>query len=86
MSSKQHKKKLAAALKKMGTSLATHKQSTFRPSGAGSRTLEEFMARRGAEKFGLRPPPATSNAKHYEIHADTAQVTKLPVRAKARSA
>lgn len=86
-SSKQHKRKLAAAIKKMGTSLATHKQSTFKPSGAGSRTLEEFKARRAAEKSGpLPPPPAPSNAHHYEPHKDSAQVTELPVRAKARSA
>ena len=85
-SSKEHNRKLAAAIKKMGTSLATHKRSTFKPSGAGSRALEEFKARRAAEKFGLLPPPAPSNPKPREIHADSAQVTKLPVRAKARSA
>jgi hypothetical protein len=85
--SKQHKRKLAAAIKKMGTSLATHKQSTFKPSGAGSKTLEEFKARRAAEKSGLLPPPpAPGNANQYEPHKESAQVTELPVRAKARSA
>ena len=72
--------------RKMGTSLATHKRSTFKPSGAGSGTLDEFKARRAAEKLGLPSPPATSNAQQHEIHGDTAQVTQLPVRAKARSA
>jgi len=82
MSSK-HKRKLAAAIKKMGTSLATHTQSTFKPSGAASRTLEEFKARRAAEKLGLLTAPKLKVAERYEIDADTAQVTKLPVRAKA---
>jgi hypothetical protein len=81
--SKQHKRKLAAALKKMGTSLATHTQSTFKPSGAASKTLEEFKARRAAEKMGLLPPSKPKVAERYEIDVDTAQVTKLPVRAKA---
>jgi hypothetical protein len=85
-SSKQHNRKLAAAIKKMGTSLATHKRSTFKPSGAGSRTLDEFKARRAAEKLGLLSPPATSNSLRREIHAESAQVTQLPVRAKTRSA
>lgn len=85
-SSKQHKRKLAAAIKKMVTSLATHKHSTFKPSGAGSRTLEEFKARRAAEKSGLPPQPAPADAKQDEIHPDTAQVTRLPMRPKARSA
>jgi hypothetical protein len=85
--SKQHKRKLAAAIKKMGTSLATHKHSTFKPSGAGSRTLEAFKARRAAEKSGLLPPPPVpGNANRYEPHKESAQVTELPVRAKARSA
>lgn len=82
MSSK-HKRKLAAAIKKMGTSLATHTQSTFKPSGAASRTLEEFKARRAAEKLGLVAAPKLKVAERFEIDADTAQVTKLPVRAKA---
>jgi hypothetical protein len=81
--SKQHKRKLAAALKKMGTSLATHTQSTFKPSGAASKTLEEFKARRAAEKMGLLPPSKPKVAGRYEIDVDTAQVTKLPVRAMA---
>lgn len=83
MSSK-HKRKLAAAIKKMGTSLATHTQSTFKPSGAASRTLDEFKARRAAEKLGLLPTPKLKVAERYEIDADTAQVTKLPLRSKAR--
>jgi hypothetical protein len=83
MSSKQHKKKLAAALKKMGTSLATHTQSTFKPSGAASRTLDEFKARRAAEKLGLLPKSPGKVAERFEIDVETAQVTKLPLRAKA---
>jgi len=82
MSTKQHKKKLAAALKKMGTSLATHTQSTFKPSGAASRTLEEFKARRAAEKLGLLPKSPGKVAERFQIDVDTAQVTKLPVRQK----
>jgi hypothetical protein len=81
-STKQHKRKLAAALKIMGTSLATHTQSTFKPSGAASKTLEEFKARRAAEKMGLLPASKPKVAERYEIDVDTAQVTKLPVRAK----
>lgn len=84
MSTKQHKKKLAAALKKMGTSLATHTQSTFKPSGAASRTLEEFKARRAAEKLGLLPPAKSKVVERYEIDVDTASVTKLPLRMKTR--
>ena len=84
MSSSKHKKKLAAALKKMGTALATHTHSTFKPSGAGSKALEEFKARRAAEKLGLLPTPTLKVTDRYEVDADTAQVTKLPVRAKAR--
>jgi hypothetical protein len=82
MSSKQHKKKLAAALKKMGTSLATHTQSTFKPSGAASRTLDEFKARRAAEKLGLVPKSPGKVAERFQIDVDTAQVTKLPIRPK----
>jgi hypothetical protein len=82
MSTKQHKKKLAAALKKMGTSLATHTESTFKPSGAASRTLDEFKARRAAEKLGLVPKSPGKVAERFQIDVDTAQVTKLPVRAK----
>jgi hypothetical protein len=81
-SSKDHKRKLQAALKRMGTSLATHTNSTFKPSGAASKTLEEFKARRAAEKLGLLPPPKLRVAERFEIDVDTAQVTKLPVRAK----
>jgi len=81
-STKQHKRKLAAALKQMGTSLATHTESTFKPSGAASRTLEEFKARRAAEKLGLLPPSKPKVAERFEIDVDTAQVTKLPLRAK----
>lgn len=84
MSSSKHKRKLAAAIKKMGTSLATHTESTFKPSGVASRTLEEFKARRAAEKLGLLPATKPRVAERYEIDADTAQVTKLPVRAKTR--
>ena len=83
-SSKQHKRKLAAAIKKMGTTLATHTQTTFKPSGVASKALEEFKARRAAEKLGLLPTSTRSVAERYQIDADTAQVTKLPVRAKAR--
>ena len=82
MSSKQHKKKLAAAFKKMGTSLATHTQSTFKPSGAASRTLDEFKARRAAEKLGLLAKSPGKVAERFQIDVDTAQVTKLPVREK----
>ena len=39
-SSKLHKRKLAAVLKRMGTTLATHTHSTFKPSGMASKTLE----------------------------------------------
>lgn len=81
-SNKQHKRKLAAALRIMGTSLATHTHSTFKPSGAASRTLEEFKARRAAEKLGLLPPAKQKVRERYEIDVDTAQVTKLPIRAK----
>jgi hypothetical protein len=80
--SSKHKKKLAAALKKMGTSLATHTQSTFKPSGAASRTLDEFKARRAAEKLGLLTRPPRKVTERYEIDVETAQVTKLPLRAK----
>ena len=83
MSSK-HNRKLAAAIKKMGTSLATHTKSTFKPTGAASKTLDEFKARRAAEKLGLLPPPTRKVVERYEIDTDTAQVTKLPLRAKAR--
>jgi hypothetical protein len=84
MSSSKHKRKLAAAIKKMGTSLATHTASTFKPSGVASKTLDEFKARRAAEKLGLLPTQTQRVAERYEIDADTAQVTKLPVRAKGR--
>lgn len=84
MSSSKHKRKLAAALKKMGTSLATHTESTFKPSGVASRTLDEFKARRAAEKLGLLAPKTPKVIERYEIDAETAQVTKLPVRAKTR--
>jgi hypothetical protein len=84
MSSKHNKRKLAAAIKKMGTSLATHTASTFKPSGVASKTLEEFKARRAAEKLGLLPPSKVKVAERYEIDADTALVTKLPLRAKGR--
>jgi hypothetical protein len=77
-----HQRKLKDALKKMGTSLATHTESTFKPSGAASRTLDEFKARRAAEKLGLLPPSKPKIAERYEIDVDTAQVTKLPLRAK----
>lgn len=84
MSSSKHKRKLAAAIKKMGTALATHTESTFKPSGVASKALEEFKARRAAEKLGLLPTPTPKVTERYEIEAETAQVTKLPVRAKAR--
>lgn len=83
-SSKHHKRKLAAALKVMGTSLATHTKSTFKPAGAASKTLEEFKARRAAEKLGLLPPTKPKVTERFEIDVDTAQVTKLPVRTKTR--
>ena len=82
MSSKMHKKKLAAALKKMGTSLATHTESTFKPSGVASKALEEFKARRAAEKLGLLPKSPGKVAERFQIDVDTAQVTKLPLRPK----
>ena len=84
MPSSKDKRKLAAVLKKMGTALATHTHTTFKPSGVGSRALEEFKARRAAEKLGLLPKPTHKVAERYELDADTAQVTKLPVRPKAR--
>ncbi|MGE5170490.1 MAG: hypothetical protein ACM3JC_08975 [Rudaea sp.] len=83
-SSKLHKRKLAAALRRMGTSLATHTNSTFKPSGMASKTLEEFKARRAAEKLGLVPPAKVKVAERYEFDVDTAQVTKLPLRSKTR--
>ena len=79
-SSKLHKRKLAAVLKRMGTTLATHTHSTFKPSGMASKTLEEFKARRAAEKLGIAPPTKTKIAERYELDLDTAQVTKLPLR------
>lgn len=79
-----HKRKLAAAIKKMGTSLATHTESTFKPSGMASKTLEEFKARRAAEKLGLLPKPSAKVVERYEIDVDTATVTKLPLRTKTR--
>lgn len=79
-SSKLHKRKLAAVLKRMGTTLATHTHSTFKPSGMASKTLEEFKARRAAEKLGLAPPSKSRVAERYELDLDTAQVTKLPLR------
>ena len=84
MAPNKHKRKLAAALRKMGTSLATHSESTFKPAGMGSRTLDEFKARRAAEKLGLVAPKAEKVAERYQIDVDTAQVTKLPLRSKAR--
>ena len=79
-----HKRKLAAALKRMGTSLATHTQSTFKPTGMASKALEEFKARRAAEKLGLLPPAKSKVVERYEIDVDTATVTKLPLRIKTR--
>ena len=83
-SNKHHKRKLAAALKKMGTSLATHTNSTFKPAGTASKILEEFKARRAAEKLGLLPKPQPKVTERFEIDVETAQVTKLPLRAKVR--
>ena len=51
-SNKQHKRKLAAALKIMGTSLATHTHSTFKPSGAASKTLVYQVL---PSRYGLNP-------------------------------
>lgn len=84
MSSSKQKRKLAAAIKKMGTALATHTESTFKPSGVASRTLEEFKARRAAEKLGLLPAPTPKVTERYEMDSNSDKVTKLPVRAKAR--
>ncbi len=84
MSASKQKRKLAAAIKKMGTALATHTESTFKPAGVASKALEEFKARRAAEKLGLLPAPTHRVTERYEIDANTATVTKLPVRAKAR--
>ena len=84
MSSSKHKRKLAAAIKKMGTALATHTESTFKPSGMASKALEEFKARRADEKLGLMPTRMSKVTQRYGMDADTAQVTKLPVRAKVR--
>jgi hypothetical protein len=80
----KHERKLKAALKKMGTSLATHTASTFKPSGMASKTLEEFKARRAAEKLGILPPQSPKVTQRYEIDVDTATVTKLPLRTKTR--
>jgi hypothetical protein len=80
MSSKEHERKLAAAIKKMGTSLATHPQSTFKLAGAGSRTLEEFKVQRAAETLSRLAKPAPTRAERCEMNKNTAQVTKLPVR------
>ena len=82
--SSNHQRKLQAAIRKMGTSLATHTESTFKPSGMASRTLEEFKARRAAEKLGLMPSRKQKVVERYEIDVDTATVTKLPLRMKAR--
>jgi hypothetical protein len=79
-----HQRKLTAALKKMGTSLATHTESTFKPSGMASKTLEEFKARRAAERMGLLPSRKAKVVERYEIDVDTATVTKLPLRMKTR--
>jgi hypothetical protein len=84
MSSKRHKQKLAAALKKMGTSLATHTESSFKPAGMASKALDEFKARRAAEKLGLLPVSAPKVVERYELDLESAQVTKLPLRAKTR--
>jgi len=84
MPSNKEKRKLAAAIKKMGTALATHTHTTFKPAGVGSKALEDFKARRAAEKLGLLSPPALKVTERYALDADTAQVTKLPVRNKAR--
>ena len=78
----KHQRKLAAALKKMGTSLATHTESTFKPAGVASKILDEFKARRAAEKLGLLPKPAPKVTERFESDVDTAQVTKLPIRSK----
>jgi lambda repressor-like predicted transcriptional regulator len=83
-SSSIHKRKLAAALRKMGTSLATHTESTFKPSGVASKALDEFKARRAAEKLGLLPAAKPKVVERYEIDADTTTVTKLPLRMKTR--
>jgi len=80
MSSKQHERKLAAAIEKMGTSLATHPRSTFKPSGAGSRTLEEFKVQRTAETLSRLAKRTPKLAERCEVNENTAQVTKLPVR------
>ncbi|HET7134357.1 MAG TPA: hypothetical protein VFJ25_00440 [Casimicrobiaceae bacterium] len=83
-SGSSHQRKLQAALRKMGTSLATHTESTFKPSGMASKTLEEFKARRAAERMGLLPSRKQKVVERYEIDVDTATVTKLPLRMKAR--
>ena len=80
MSNKQHERKLAAAIKKMGTSLATHPQSTFKPAGAGSRTLEEFKVQRAAETLSRLAKPTPKLAERGDMNKSTAQVTTLPVR------
>jgi hypothetical protein len=79
-----HQRKLKDALKKMGTSLATHTESTFKPSGTASKTLEEFNGRRAAERMGLLPSRKQKVVERYEIDVDTATVTKLPLRIKTR--
>jgi len=81
MSSKQHERKLAAAIKQMGTSLATHPRSTFTLSHAGSATLAEFKGLRAAARLsGLLAKPKSKPAERYDIDRNTAKVTKLRER------
>jgi hypothetical protein len=49
-----------------------------------SKTLEEFKARRAAERMGLLPSKKQKVVERYEIDVDTATVTKLPLRMKTR--
>ena len=63
----------------------TNVQNVGRPTATisrESRTLEEFKARRAAEKLGLLPKSPGKVAERFQIDVDTAQVTKLPVRQK----
>ena len=81
MSSKRYERKLAAAIKQIGTSLATHPRSTFTLSHAGSATLEEFKLLRAAARLsGLLAKPKPRPAEQYDMDENCAQVTKLPQR------
>ena len=80
MSSKQQERRLAAAIETLGTSLATHPRSTFKSSGAGCRTLEQFKGLRAAHKFGLLGKFKPRLAECDPTDGHTTQIAQLPVR------